>query len=119
MCHERWHAQHELPLTAEAIAVDGGELPVLRAAVPDGVDAIGACVLATDIYGPVPFYQEVARQLAAAGVATSVVDLFWREGPLPELTRDAEGAPLGWQIVRDAPATTERRRAGTRLHRDG
>ncbi|MFC6870194.1 dienelactone hydrolase family protein [Haloechinothrix salitolerans] len=49
----------------------------------------GRCVVAPDIYGPSPFYAEVSRLLAAEGFTTTLVDYFFREGPLPEVTREA------------------------------
>jgi carboxymethylenebutenolidase len=117
VCHETWSAPGaDGRLEPLEIPVEGGALPALRAAVPEDVEAIGACVLATDIYGPVPFYQEVARRLAAVGIATSVVDLFWREGPLAEVTREAAFARRGGMDERlalaDAHAAVDALRKG-------
>jgi carboxymethylenebutenolidase len=75
-----------VPLDVE---VPGGSLPGLLHRAPADVEALAPCVLATDIYGTVPFYREVAARLAAAGATTLLVDLFFREGPLPEVTREA------------------------------
>jgi carboxymethylenebutenolidase len=49
----------------------------------------GACVVVPDIYGPSPFYAEIARRLATEGFTTTLVDYFFREGPLAEPTREA------------------------------
>jgi carboxymethylenebutenolidase len=91
MCHESWAGAPGTAgaATAEAgIQVADGRLPCL--VFQSGPDTGGSpCVLVPDIYGPVPFYQEVASRLAAAGHPTALIDIFWREGPLAEFTRDA------------------------------
>ena len=45
-------------------------------------------LLVPDIYGPSPFYAELTRRLAGAGFAATLVDYFFREGPLVEVTRE-------------------------------
>ena len=45
-----------------------------------------------DIWGANDFYHDVARRLAGAGFAALLPDLFVREGPLVEQTRDAARA---------------------------
>jgi carboxymethylenebutenolidase len=91
MCHESWAGAHGTAASTASqtgIQVADGLLPCLvYQAGPDS--GRSPCVLVPDIYGPVPFYQEVARRLAAAGHPTALIDIFWREGPLAELTRDA------------------------------
>lgn len=49
----------------------------------------GAVVIATDIYGSNRFYKGIAERLAEAGCAAILPDLFRREGPLSEVTREA------------------------------
>lgn len=49
----------------------------------------GACVVVPDIYGPSPFYVEITRRLAAAGFTATLVDYFFREGPLADPSREA------------------------------
>ncbi|MGH2532543.1 MAG: dienelactone hydrolase family protein [Thermomicrobiales bacterium] len=48
-----------------------------------------AVLLIHDIYGANDFYHDVARRLAADGFVVLLPDLFAREGPLPEPTREA------------------------------
>jgi carboxymethylenebutenolidase len=48
-----------------------------------------AVLLIHDIYGANDFYHDLARRLALAGFATLLPDLFVREGPLAEQTREA------------------------------
>ena len=106
MCHASWAPRGRAHATVDEVGIDveGGQLPAWVHAPPESVPAIGACVLATDIYGPVPFYREVARRLAEAGVATALVDLLFREGPLPEVTREAAFARRGRMDERRALA---------------
>jgi carboxymethylenebutenolidase len=91
VCHESWAgAQVAAGITASetGIQVSDGLLPCLVwQAGPD--TGRSPCVLVPDIYGPVAFYREVAGRLAAAGHPTALIDIFWREGPLHEFTRDA------------------------------
>jgi carboxymethylenebutenolidase len=100
MCHQSWAgAQASAGTTAAGTTVAGITVERTGIQVADGLlpcliyragsDGGRPCVLVPDIYGPVPFYQEVARRLAAAGHPTALIDIFWREGPLAELTRDA------------------------------
>ena len=71
----------EIPLTA------GESLPA-RVCAPQG-KAWGAVVIAVDIYGANRFYKGVAERLAAEGCAVILPDIFFREGELPEVTREA------------------------------
>jgi carboxymethylenebutenolidase len=90
MCHESWTGGDDpfAGSTAIKIPVEGGEhLPGWTFA-PHG-PARGAVLLVPDIYGPSPFYAELTRRLAGAGFAATLVDYFFREGPLVEVTREA------------------------------
>lgn len=49
----------------------------------------GRVLVVPDIYGPSPFYHEVACRLADRGLRAVLVDYFHREGPLTERSRDA------------------------------
>ena len=48
-----------------------------------------AVLIVHDIWGANPFYHDLARRLAGEGFAALLPDLFVREGPLPEQTREA------------------------------
>src|SRR2546426_10705445 len=74
--------------TAElTIAVDDGAMPTL-VAFPEGVRAPAVLVI-NDVFGRSPFYEHTARRLAQAGFVAGTPEFFFREGPLPEPTRDA------------------------------
>jgi carboxymethylenebutenolidase len=89
MCHQDW-SDTDPRASAEPVAVaveDGDPMPAWEftpAAAP-----VGTCVVVPDIFGPVPFYAQVARRLADSGLRAVLVDYFFREGPLTELTREA------------------------------
>lgn len=90
MCHP------DAPLTSSPapdaleevrIPLDTGEqLPALYAH-PDH-EGPGVLV-ATDIYGRSPFYEDLAARLGAAGFHTLLPEHFFRQGPLGERTREA------------------------------
>lgn len=70
------------------VALDSGEqLPASRY-LPEVAPA-PEIVLLSDIYGRAPFYRALGARLAAAGYAVTLPDLFFRQGPLPENTREA------------------------------
>jgi carboxymethylenebutenolidase len=48
-----------------------------------------AVVILSDIYGRAPFYRALAARLALDGYVVTLPDLFFRQGPLPEVTREA------------------------------
>ncbi|SFC19631.1 dienelactone hydrolase family protein [Streptomyces aidingensis] len=107
MCHERWSGGAEDArryATPVALATeDGREMPgwTFRPFGPpgdgsgggsgdgSGAGGRGTCLVVPDIYGPSPFYAELARLLAAEGYTATLVDYFFREGPLAERTREA------------------------------
>jgi carboxymethylenebutenolidase len=89
MCHEDWQpAGADASLAAELTfpISDGTEMPGWRY---DATDEKGVCLLLPDIYGPSPFYHHVAALLAQDGYRTILVDYFYREGPIAEITREA------------------------------
>lgn len=74
------------PLTEASIDLDTGQgkpLPMLVVA-PEGNAAVPGILLISDIYGPGPFYQDMARRLALEGYRVALPDLFSRLEPLPE-----------------------------------
>src|SRR3989475_11253697 len=74
--------------TAElTIAVGGGAMPTL-VAFPERARAPAVLVI-NDIFGRSPFYEHTSRRLAQAGFVAATPEVFFREGPLPEPTRDA------------------------------
>lgn len=95
MCHEKWAGSADssvdtvdVTATSQPIDVADGQLPC-HLYLSDVAPNASPCVLVPDIYGTVPFYHELARRLAVAGHPTALIDIFWREGPLAENTREA------------------------------
>lgn len=104
----------------EEIALPGADrsLPAFLAR-PDRASPAPAVLVIHDIWGANDFYHDLARRLAGEGFAALLPDLFAREGPLPESTREAARArrarldpartqadvvaALGW--LRDRPDT--------------
>lgn len=77
--------------------VTGASMPVFQAS-PDGFNR-GNVIVIHDIFGANGFYHDLARRLAANGYTAYLPDLFVREGPLPEATREharARGALLSY-----------------------
>jgi carboxymethylenebutenolidase len=70
---------------------------------PEG-EVKGAVVIAHDIHGANPFYQDVARRLAGAGFATLLPDLFVRQGPAPDTNRETSRARGGKLVQSEAMA---------------
>jgi len=88
MCHESWQPSGTAA-TAETrtfTATDGTDIPGWRY---HGTQAEGACLVLPDIYGPSPFYHEVTARLAGEGFDAVMIDYFFREGPIAEVTREA------------------------------
>src|SRR5436309_1360591 len=69
------------------IAVDGGAMPTL-VAFPERSRA-PAVLVVNDVFGRSQFSEHPARRLAQAGFVAATPEFFFREGPLPEPTRDA------------------------------
>src|ERR687888_529928 len=72
-----------IPLRAEA-------MPAL-VAYPERVPAPGVLII-NDVFGRSPFYDNLARRLAQAGYMAATPEYFFRQGALPEPTRDAATA---------------------------
>jgi carboxymethylenebutenolidase len=70
-----------------AIPVADGSMPTL-VAFPERKRAPAVLVI-NDVFGRSPFYEHTARRLAQAGFVAATPEFFFREGPLPEPTRDA------------------------------
>ena len=90
MCHPEVPAGTTAPdvRTEEiAIAVGAGAMPAF-VAFPERTPAPAALVI-NDVFGRSPFYEHVARRLAQAGFLAATPEFFFREGALPEPTRDA------------------------------
>src|SRR5258706_2605215 len=74
--------------TAEAsIAVADGAMPVF-VAFPERTPA-PAVLVVNDVFGRGSFYEHIARRLAQAGFIAATPEVFFREGPLSQPTRDA------------------------------
>lgn len=65
----------------------GQHLPA-EMALPDSGQGPGVVII-VDIFGRTPFYRKLNRQLADAGYVSLLPDIFFREGELPEVTREA------------------------------
>jgi carboxymethylenebutenolidase len=132
MCHPEVPEGQPTPqVTAREVGVPvrGGEtMPALLALPgPDPAPVAPAVLIACDVYGRSPFYESLAARAAAAGFEALVTEVFFRQGPLPERTREAafarrarldEGgalddlrAALGW--LRERPGYALARRIGT------
>jgi carboxymethylenebutenolidase len=64
-----------------------------------------------DASGRIPFYEDLTARLAAAGYVAIVPDLYFRQGPLPAPTPDAEMGRLAQldkrQSIRDLLAAAD------------
>lgn len=69
------------------IAVGDGAMPAF-VALPQRMPA-PAVLLVNDVFGRSSFYEHIARRLAQAGFVAATPEFFFREGQLPEPTRDA------------------------------
>lgn len=92
MCHPEVPAGQPAP-DVERVEVEipligkRGEMPALLARPRMNAGA-GVLVIA-DVFGRSPFYEDLAGRLALAGYTALLPDFFFREGALPELTREA------------------------------
>src|SRR5438874_10277960 len=57
-------------------------------ALPERTPAPGILII-NDVFGRSPFYDQLARRLAQAGFVGVTPEYFFREGSLPEPTREA------------------------------
>jgi carboxymethylenebutenolidase len=97
-------AQPASPATEEHFTIDVAdtEMPVFQAS-PTGPSR-GNVIIIHDIYGANAFYHDLARRLASEGYTAYLPDLFVREGPLPEPTREyasARGQKLSYPTTID------------------
>ena len=69
------------------IDVSEGAMPTF-VALPERTPA-PAVLVVNDVFGRSPFYDLIARRLAQAGFIAATPEFFFREGALPEPTRDA------------------------------
>lgn len=99
MCHESCPA----PVSGGAgIVEERVETPGAGRAIPGLVvrpegETLGGVVIAHDIHGANPFYEDLARRLAGEGFAAILPDLFVRQGRAADATREtarARGAAL-------------------------
>jgi carboxymethylenebutenolidase len=88
MCHESWQPDGAATAaeTRTFVAADGTDIPGWRY---PAAQARGACLVLPDIYGPSPFYHEVTARLAGHGFDAVMIDYFFRQGPIAEVTREA------------------------------
>jgi carboxymethylenebutenolidase len=90
MCHPEVPPGVAIPdvrVEDAAIPVEDGAMPTL-AALPERVPAPGILVI-NDVFGRSPFYDHLARRVAQAGFVAITPEYFFREGSLPEPTREA------------------------------
>ena len=90
MCHPEvppGTTSPDVPAEEIEIPVSGGAMPTL-VALPDHTPAPAVLVI-NDVFGRGSFYEHLARRLAQAGFVAATPEFFFREGPLPEQTREA------------------------------
>jgi carboxymethylenebutenolidase len=90
VCHPEVPAGAPIPdvrVEDALIPVEDGNMPTLLA-LPERLPAPGILVI-NDVFGRSPFYDQLARRLAQAGFVAVTPEYFFREGSLPEPTRDA------------------------------
>lgn len=97
MCHEQPLApiRGGAGLIEERVSYqgDGAEIPAYFVR-PDGDDVPGVVIVA-DIWGSQPVWEDAGTRLAAEGFAVLVPDLFVRQGPLAERTRELASERAG------------------------
>ena len=90
MCHPEVPVGAPIPdvrVKDATIPVEGGAMPGLLA-LPERRPAPGILII-NDVFGRSPFYDQLARRLAQAGLVAATPEYFFREGSLPEPTREA------------------------------
>jgi carboxymethylenebutenolidase len=89
MCHPQIPVGMGAPDAQEReVIIDlpaGERLPSLHV----GHDGRPAVLLVGDVFGRSPFYERLATIIAASGFQVLLPDFFFRQGPLPERTRQA------------------------------
>ena len=71
-----------------SITVASGERMPALVAFPERTPAPGVLII-NDVFGRSPFYDHLAGRLAQAGFVATTPEYFFRQGPLPEPTREA------------------------------
>jgi len=94
--------ESERPVRAD----DGAALRLFTAEPPQGFRA-GTVLIVHDVWGYTDFYKDLARRIAAEGYAGVLVDLFARQGELPEELRAPERTPFGADGLARARARSE------------
>ena len=76
------------PAAEETFTIDvtGASMPVYQATPAES--SRGNVIIIHDIHGANDFYHNLARRLASEGYTAYLPDLFVRQGPLPEPTRE-------------------------------
>lgn len=90
MCHPEVPPGAPIPdvrVDEVSIAVGDGSMPALIA-YPERRPAPAVLVI-NDVFGRSPFYDHLARRLAQAGFIAITPEFFFRQGALPEPTREA------------------------------
>src|SRR2546428_3431376 len=90
VCHPEVPAGAPIPdvrVEDATVPVEDGKMPGVLA-LPERVGAPGILII-NDVLGRSPFYDNLARRLAQAGFVAATPEDFFREGSLPEPTRDA------------------------------
>ena len=94
MCHEQPLApiRGGAGLIEERVSYqgDGADIPAYLV-TPEG-GATPGVVIISDVWGSKPVWEDVATRLAAEGFSVLVPDLFVRQGPLAERTRELASA---------------------------
>jgi dienelactone hydrolase len=103
MCHAEAPSIPSSAAATEEVAIPlpgGEELPALYAHPEQAPGATGAArapgvLIATDVYGRTPFYEDLAARLAGAGFHALLPEPFFRQGPLANRGREAAFARRG------------------------
>ena len=91
MCHPEVPAGAPIPdmrIEEATIPVEGRAAMPGLLAFPERTPAPGILIV-NDVFGRSPFYDNLARRLAQAGFVAVTPEYFFREGALPEPTREA------------------------------
>jgi carboxymethylenebutenolidase len=90
VCHPEVPAGAPIPdvhVEDAVVPVEDDAMPTLLA-LPEKLPAPGILII-NDVFGRSPFYDQLARRLAQAGFVAATPEYFFREGSLPEPTREA------------------------------
>src|ERR1700716_3903698 len=92
MCHPETPEGHTAPevdrMEVEVPLI--GNMEKMPALICRPQTGAGAGVLVVgDVFGRTAFYEDLAGRLALAGFTALLPDYFFRQGPLPEPTREA------------------------------